>query len=98
MIGSMDHDVVHVSSTEALRGIAAILERVENGAEVIVEKGHRAVALIQPAPEPGRLLSECIALAKAHEDKMGYAPTLDDGFGEDLQEIIAGRQAPLDSR
>jgi hypothetical protein len=43
-------------------------------------------------------LSECIALAKANEDKKGYAPTLDDGFARDLEEIIAGRQEPLDSR
>jgi hypothetical protein len=38
MIGNMEHDVVHVSPADAIRDIAAILERVENGAEVIVEK------------------------------------------------------------
>jgi antitoxin (DNA-binding transcriptional repressor) of toxin-antitoxin stability system len=98
MIESMEHDVVHVSSAEAIRDIAAILERVERGAEVIVEKGERAVALIQPAPRPGRLLSECIALAKAHEEKTGHAPTLDEGFAHDLEEIIAGRRESLESR
>lgn len=97
MIGGMEHDVVHVSSAEAIRDIAAILGRVEKGAEVIVEKDQRAVALIQPAPRPGRLLSECIALAKEHEDKRGYALTLDDGFSQDL-EVVVSRREPLEPR
>jgi antitoxin (DNA-binding transcriptional repressor) of toxin-antitoxin stability system len=98
MIGSMDDDVAHVTSAEAIRDIAAILDRVERGAEVIVEKDQRPVALIQPAPRPGRLLSECIALARAHEAESGRAPTLDDAFGTDLQEIIASRPDALESR
>ena len=57
MIRSMEHDVVHVSAAEAIRDIASILDQVERGAEVIVEKDFRPVALIQPAPRPGRLLS-----------------------------------------
>lgn len=98
MIGSMEHDVVRVSSAEAIRDIAAILEQVENGAEVIVEKDRRAVARIRPAARPGRLLSECIELAKAHEEKRGFALTLDDGFANDLEEIIASHREPLEPR
>jgi antitoxin (DNA-binding transcriptional repressor) of toxin-antitoxin stability system len=94
----MEHDVVHVSSAEVIRDIAAILERVEHGAEVIVEKDQRAVALIQPAPRPGLLLSECIALAKEHEETRGYALTTDDDFARDLEEIVARRHEPLESR
>jgi len=94
----MEHDVLHVSAAEAIRDIASILDRVEQGAEVIVEKGLRPVALIQPAPRAGRLLSECIALAKAYEEETGRAPTLDDQFAKDLDEIIASRREPLESR
>ena len=36
------------------------------GAEVIVEKDQHPVAVIRPAARPGRLLSQCIALAEAH--------------------------------
>lgn len=50
-IGKMEHDVAHVSPAEAIRDIAAIPERVEKGAGVIVEKDRRAVALIRPAPQ-----------------------------------------------
>jgi hypothetical protein len=37
-------------------------------------------------------ISECIALAKAHEDKSGKAPGLDPDFAEDVEEIISHRK------
>ena len=46
-------EALHISSAEAIRDIASILERVESGTEVIVEKDQRAVALIQPATKVG---------------------------------------------
>ena len=93
MIESMEREPVHLSQAEAIRDIAAILERVEQGVEVMVEKDERPVAIIQPAPGPGRLLSECIALAEAH----GSTVTPDADFGRDLEEIILSRQEPLDA-
>lgn len=92
MMTGMEREVVHLSHTEAIRDIAAILERVERGAEVIVEKDLRPMALIQPAPRPGRMLSECISLAESH----GSEVTLDEDFGRDLEEIIHSRREPLD--
>lgn len=93
MIEDMDRDIVHLTSDEAIRDIADILERIERGAEVIVAKDHRPVALIQPAPRRGRLLSECIALAEAHGSKV----TLDENFGKDLEEIVQSHREPLDA-
>jgi antitoxin (DNA-binding transcriptional repressor) of toxin-antitoxin stability system len=87
MLAGMEREVVHLSHTEAIRDIAAILERVERGAEVIAEKDRRPMAVIQPAPRPGRLLSECVALAESH----GSEVTLDEDFGKDLEEIIKSR-------
>ncbi len=89
----MERHVVHLSPAEAIRDIASILERVEQGAEVIVEKDQGPVVVMQPAPRPGRLLSECIAMAEAH----GSAATLDEGFGKDLEEIIHSHREPLDA-
>ena len=89
----MEREVLHFSSAEAIRNIASILERVEQGAEVIIERNQRPVAVIQPAPRPGRLLSECIALADAHASTV----TLDGGFGEDLKAIIESHREPLDA-
>ena len=89
----MEPEAVHPSHAETIRDIAAILERVQDGAEVIVERDQRPVVVIQPAPRAGRLLSECIALAEAHGSKV----TLDEGFGKDLEEIIQSRREPLDA-
>ena len=40
----------------------------------------------------GRLLSESIALAKAHAKELGYEPTMDADFAADLREIINSRK------
>jgi antitoxin (DNA-binding transcriptional repressor) of toxin-antitoxin stability system len=92
-MAGMEREVVHLSQAEAIRDIAAILERVERGAEVVVEKDRRPTIVIQPAPRPGRLLSECIALAESH----GSTLTLDEDFGKDLEEVIQNRREPLDA-
>jgi len=52
----------------------------------------RPVAVIRPAEPHVRLLSESIALAKAHAKKLGYEPTLDPDFAADLEEIIKSRK------
>jgi hypothetical protein len=63
-----------------------------SSAEAIIEQGQHPDAVTQAAPGPGRLLSECIALAEAH----GSGATLDEDFAKDLEEIIAERR-PLDT-
>ena len=81
-----------VSRAEAIRDIAAILERVERGTAIVIGRDQRPVVIIQPAPRIGRLLSECVALAEAH----GSTVTLDEGFGKDLEAVIHSRSEPLD--
>ena len=62
-----------------------MLARVQEGNEVIAEQDHRPVAVIKtPPPGPGRKLSECIALAKVHEEELGYAPVPDPDFPKDV--------------
>jgi len=43
----------------------------------------------------GRLLSESIAMAKAHAKELGYEPILDAEFAADLEEIINSHRKPL---
>ena len=50
-----------------------MLEKVRQGAEVIVEQGDRTVAIIKPVQGPGRPIDECIALAKAHESGASFS-------------------------
>jgi antitoxin (DNA-binding transcriptional repressor) of toxin-antitoxin stability system len=88
-----DH-VVHISEAEALSNFADVLARVRAGAEVVIERDARAVAVVRPAGEDfrPRLLSESIALAKKHAEELGYEPTLDPDFAADLEEIIKSRK------
>jgi antitoxin (DNA-binding transcriptional repressor) of toxin-antitoxin stability system len=84
---------VHITEAELARDLHSVLEKVRQGAEVIVERDHASVAVIKAPPRQGRLLSECIALAEAR----GSSVTLDDQFGKDLEDIIQSHREPLDA-
>jgi antitoxin (DNA-binding transcriptional repressor) of toxin-antitoxin stability system len=72
-----------------------VLAKVQEGVEVIVERDHRPVAVIKTPQGPGRKISECIALARAHEEKLGYAPVPDAGFATDVQVAIDAHREPF---
>ena len=88
----MAKNVIHVSEAEAPRDLAGLLARVRAGAEIVID-GQKPIALVvHTAPERGRLISECIALAKAHEEETGTAPVLDPDFALDVEEIVKNRK------
>jgi antitoxin (DNA-binding transcriptional repressor) of toxin-antitoxin stability system len=87
----MAKDVMHISEAEATNDFVSLMARVREGAEVIIEKVARPVAIVRPAEPHVRLLSESLRLAKEH----GSTATLDGGFGRDLEEIINSHRAPL---
>ena len=58
---------VRITESELARDVHAVLEKVQQGVEIIVEQDHRPVAVIKTPAAPGRKISECIALAKAYE-------------------------------
>ncbi len=88
---------VHMTEAQVAGDFAAVLERLKHGAEVVVEQDHRPVAVISPVKGPGRPIDECIALAKAHEARLGYAPVPDADFGADVQAAIDAHRDPLDT-
>ena len=65
-------------------------KEVEEGVEVIVERDHRPVATIRTPRRSGRLISECIASARASGSKI----VLDRDFGRDVEEGIRERSKP----
>lgn len=92
----MAKPVIHVSDSEAANNLASLLDRVSGGAEVIIERDSRPVAVVRsPEPPRGRLLSESIALAKAHAKELGYEPAMDADFAADLEDIINSHRKPL---
>lgn len=60
-----------------------------------MEQEHGPVAAIRRPEGPGRKLSECIAIAKAYEENLGYAPVPYDDFAADLQAAVNAHREPL---
>jgi antitoxin (DNA-binding transcriptional repressor) of toxin-antitoxin stability system len=88
----MAKDVIHISEAEAANDFAALMARVRAGADVVIENGERAVAVLHAAEPVRRSISECIALAKLHEKETGKAPILDPDFAKDVEEVLSHRR------
>jgi antitoxin (DNA-binding transcriptional repressor) of toxin-antitoxin stability system len=86
----MDMGTLHVTEAELARDLSAVLAKVEEGLEVIVERNHRPVATIRPPKRSGRTISACIASARASGSKV----VLDGGFGNDVEQGIRERSQP----
>jgi antitoxin (DNA-binding transcriptional repressor) of toxin-antitoxin stability system len=83
---------VHMTEAEVARDLTAVLEKVRQGAEVIVERDSQPVAVIRSPSFRGRPIDECIALAR----KRGSDATLDEKFAEDLKSIINSHLGPAE--
>jgi len=87
---------VRITDTELARDVHAVLEKVRQGVEVIIEHNNRAVAVIKTPSAPVRGIRDSIARARAYEDQLGYKPVPDPDFAKDVEEGIAARSHPLD--
>jgi antitoxin (DNA-binding transcriptional repressor) of toxin-antitoxin stability system len=92
MIPCMDTRMLQVNEADAVRDLAAILKRVQAGAEVVIERDAQPLAVIRSAVPARRTISECIALAEAHEKETGNAPVLDADFAADVEEVVGNRK------
>jgi len=91
-MAAMAKDIIRLSEAEAARDFAGILARVRAGAEIVIE-GKEPVVFVRAEPVGGRLISECIAAAKAHEEETGKTPILDWDFAADVEEIVKNRKS-----
>ena len=89
----MAKHIIHISDAEAASDFASLLDRVREGAEVVIEHDARPVAVVRSAEPHVRLLSESLRLAR--ED--GSTATLDGDFARDLEEVINSHREPLKS-
>ena len=85
---------VHMTEAEVARDLHAVLAKVQQGIEVVIEQDHRPVAVLKPSQSaaPGRSLRDCIALAQAYERNLGFAPLPDSEFARDVSEGIEQRR------
>jgi antitoxin (DNA-binding transcriptional repressor) of toxin-antitoxin stability system len=88
----MEYQVLHISEADLARDIPGILRRVQTGAEIVIERDAQPLAVLRAAEPIRRTISECIALAKAHEEETSKTPTLDPDFASDVEEIVLNRK------
>jgi antitoxin (DNA-binding transcriptional repressor) of toxin-antitoxin stability system len=82
--------VLHISEAELARDVHAVLDRVQSGAEVIVERNAQPVAVLRAAEPQRRKLSEIAAALP--EDSTAV---IDPSFAKDVQEVIYRHCEPL---
>ena len=82
--------IVRITEIELARDVHAVLEKVQQGVEVIVEQNHRPVAVIKATKPAGRLTSEVLADLKAR----GSTAVMDDEFARDVEEGINAHREP----
>ncbi len=90
--GIMAKHIIRMSEAEAASDFAGLMARVRAGAEIVIENGERPVAVLHAAEPVRRTISECIALAGAHEEETGKAPVLNSDFAKDVEEILSHRK------
>ena len=82
---------VRITEAELARDVRGVIEKVQQGSEVIVEReDHRPVAVITSPYRSGRPITEILHEARQRNSTV----TLDDEFGNDLEAIIASHQQP----
>jgi antitoxin (DNA-binding transcriptional repressor) of toxin-antitoxin stability system len=79
----VERQIIHVSDAEAANDFAALLERVREGAEVVIEHDARPVAVVRPADVArGQLQqSEALGQANAEGNELGFERAMDDESG-----------------
>ena len=85
-----------ITEAELARDVHSVLAKVRAGVEIIVEDEHQPVATITGPRRSGRKVSDCLALARAYEEKLGYSPVPDPEFARDLQAAIEAHPEPVD--
>ena len=81
--------LIHISEADAINDFASVLARVRAGEEIVIESNRNPIALVRPAAEPVRLLSESLRRAK----ERGSTVTLDGDFTRILKKQLAGIQS-----
>ena len=81
---------VHMSEAEVARDLHAVLAKVQQGVEVVIEQDHRPVAVLKPSQPAGRMISEIVGDLKAR----GSHAVMDDDFARDIGEGINTQRQP----
>jgi len=86
----IDVMTVHMTEAELARDVHAVLEKVRQGIEVVIEQDNRPVAVLKAPRGRGRKISEVIAALEAG----GASAVVDEDFGRDVKEGIKAHREP----
>ncbi len=81
----MKNQILRLTATEAARDFSKLLDRIEAGAEAIIERHSEPVAIMIPAAGAPRRISECMAIRLTRP-----SVAADPDFARDLDDIIRG--------
>jgi len=81
---------VHISEAELARDITSVLDRVQAGTEIVIERNAQPVAILRPAAPRRRKLSEIVASLSEQS-----RATIDPDFAADVQAFIDRHREPL---
>jgi antitoxin (DNA-binding transcriptional repressor) of toxin-antitoxin stability system len=85
-----DMMTLHVTEAEFTRDIHAVLDKVRQGIEVVIEQDSRPVAVLRAPQVKGRKISEVIDGLEAS----GASAVVDEDFGRDVLEGIKVHREP----
>lgn len=85
-----DMMTMHVTEAELARDIHAVLDKVRQGIEVVIEQDSRPVAVLKAPQVKGRRISEVIGGLEAS----GASAVIDEDFARDVQEGIRAHREP----
>jgi antitoxin (DNA-binding transcriptional repressor) of toxin-antitoxin stability system len=81
---------LHMSEAEVARDLHAVLAKVQQGIEIVIEQDHRPVAVLRAQHRSGRPITDILREAKQRNSTV----TLDEDFGKDLEDIVASHRNP----
>ncbi len=81
---------VHITEAELARDVHAVLERVRQGVEVVIEQGNRPVAVLKAPQTRGRRISDVIAALETD----GASAVIDEDFARDVEDGIRSHREP----
>jgi len=81
---------VHMSEAEVALDLHAVLAKVQQGVEMVIEQDYRPVAVLKSSLPVGRMISEIVADLKAR----GSSAVMDDEFARGIEEGIKARRQP----
>ncbi len=81
---------VNMSEAEVASDLHAVLARVQQGVDVVIEQDHQPVAILRAQQRSGRPITEILREANERNSTV----TLDEDFGKDLEATVASHQKP----